>query len=451
VCVAVCLACGWGSAWSADSALDRQISRLEREVDRLEAARAVKHLQRAYGFYLDRALWNEIEPLFVEDGTIELGSDGVYVGRSRIRQYLQRLGEGQVGLKWGRIAEHLQLQPVIHVSADGLSAKGRWRDFALLGEFHKNASWGEGIYENEYVKRNGVWMIKSIHLYTTFVAPYEKGWARVASSTDWRTELARAFPPDRPPSRRYATFPEPFVAPFHYENPSRARDADEAGADASSDPRLAPYQRQLELLRDHDAVENLQASYGYYFDKNLWDEVAALFSSNATFEDGQRGVYVGQAHIRRALELFGPKGPQRGWLNNYFQLQPVIHVASDGRTAKARWQGVLQLSRPNTSGAWGLGVYENEYVKESGRWKISKLHFYATAMSDYDLLWTKGPIPVAGPSTVLPPDRPPTEVYRSLPGVYIPPFHYPHPVTGQPIVTDPQPADSVVRPQGERP
>jgi hypothetical protein len=147
------------------------------------------------------------------------------------------------------------------------------------------------------------------------------------------------------------------------------------------------------------------------------------------------------------LHLVGPDGPQPGRLNNYFQLQPVIHVAEDGRTAKGRWQGVMQLAEPNTAGAWGVGVYENEYVKERGRWQISKLHFYLTGLADHDLMWTKGPIPAPTASTVLAPDRPPTEVYRSFPGVYVPPFHYAHPVTGKPLVAEPQPADSVIRPK----
>jgi hypothetical protein len=324
-------------------------------------------------------------------------------------------------------------------------------------------------------------MIKSMHLYVNFVAPFEKGWARLGSpgdsghdaasalapaqasaqqtlnfagvlqqpSADWRSEVSKSFPPDRPPTAQYKRFPESFVPPFHYDNPAKAHPQREANAArlAALDPRLARYAHQAELLRDYDAVENLQGIYGYYFDKNLWDEVAQLFSDDGTFEYGQRGVYVGRKHIRQALGLFGPAGPHRGWLNNYLQLQPVIHVAQDGRTAKARWEGIQQLSRPSSAGAWGLGVYENEYVKERGVWKISKLHFYVTALADYDRMWDKGPIPMAAQSGVVPPDRPPTELYRSLPGVYIPPFHYLNPVTGKPIRTEPQPADSVLRPK----
>jgi hypothetical protein len=212
---------------------------------------------------------------------------------------------------------------------------------------------------------------------------------------------------------------------------------------AALEARLAAYRQRVELLKDHDKIENLQAAYGFYFDKSLWGEVADLFADDGTFEYGQRGVYVGKGHIRRALLLFGAAGPERDKLNNYMQLQDVIHVAPDGKTAKARWRGMVQLARPNEQGRWGEGTYENEYVKENGVWKIAKLHFYVTGFTDYDLGWGKGPVPIEGPSAVIPPDRPPTEVYRAFPGVYIPPFDYPHPVTGKPIET-PEPADTVL-------
>ena len=117
-----------------------EVVRLEREVERLEASRAVKHLQRAYGFYMDRALFQEASDLFSPDATLEIGSDGVYVGRERIREYLRRVNGGKA-MPWGRLNEHYQLQPVIHIDASGNKARGRWRDFGLLGEYGKSAAW----------------------------------------------------------------------------------------------------------------------------------------------------------------------------------------------------------------------------------------------------------------------------------------------------------------------
>lgn len=216
-----------------------------------------------------------------------------------------------------------------------------------------------------------------------------------------------------------------------------------AMAQVSPDARLAAYRERVARLEDQDAVENLQATFGFYFDKGLWDDTADLFARNGSFEYGQSGVYVGQERIRRALLLFGPQGLAQGYLNNHMQLQAVITVAPDGRTATGRWQGMVQLSEPGANGVWGVGIYENEYVKEGGVWKIATLHFYPTAFTDYDRGWARSLLPMKGPSALFPPDKPPTVVYRTMPGNYIPPFSYKHPVTGEPLKDLPQAADSV--------
>lgn len=208
--------------------------------------------------------------------------------------------------------------------------------------------------------------------------------------------------------------------------------------------RIADYQHRVSLLEDQDAVSNLQTTFGYYFDKGLWDQAAALFTRDGSFEYGMRGVYIGQEHIRRAMLLFAPQGLAPGHLNNHMQLQAVISVAPDGMSAKARWQGMIQLAQPGANGIWGVGIYENEYVKDKGVWRIARLHFYVTAKTDYDLGFAKSQLPMEGQSAVFPPDKPPTEVYRALPGVYIPPFSYKNPVTGKSLADIPEPADDVV-------
>jgi hypothetical protein len=214
-------------------------------------------------------------------------------------------------------------------------------------------------------------------------------------------------------------------------------------AQSSPDSRLAAFRDRVARLEDTDAVENLTATFGFYFDKGLWDDAADLFARAGTFEYGQSGVYVGQERIRRALLLFGPKNLGRGYLNNHMMLQPVITVARDGRTATGRFQGPMMLSEPGQNGIWGVGIYENEYVKEDGVWKLAKLHFYPTAMTDYDRGWARSLLPMKGPSALFPPDRPPTVVYRTMPGNFIPPFSYDHPVTGKPLTDLPQADDSV--------
>jgi hypothetical protein len=422
-----------------------QIAALEARADRIKDANDIKRLQRAYGFYLDKAEWDQMADLFAADASVEYANEGVYVGQNRIREYLKKLGGGKNGLIEGQINNHMILQPVVHVAPDGNTAKGRWRALIQTGQYKKSASWGEGTYENEYVKENGVWKIKELHWYVSFIAPYEGGWARMKAQDALVGPVPKELPPDQPPSENYKPYPAAYVPPYHYDNPttghrtgaanstaaseSAAEPAGASGSNASepataADPSLAAWDIEVSRLEAHDAVENLQAIYGYYFDKNQWDQVAGLFTDNATYEIGQRGVYKGKKRIRQALDLIGPAGAQPGLLNNELQLQPVIHVSKDGKTAKARWRTLEMKGEHGKSGAWGEGIYENEYALDNGVWKISKLHYYLTFRADYDKGWSKGTLPIEKVSATLPPDAPPTEVYGSLPDVYLPPYHY---------------------------
>ena len=47
--------------------------------------------------------------------------------------------------------------PVVNLSADGKTAKGRWDVMVLRADAKGNASIEGGIYENVYVKEDGVW------------------------------------------------------------------------------------------------------------------------------------------------------------------------------------------------------------------------------------------------------------------------------------------------------
>ena len=209
-------------ARAADPQAD--IAELTQRVEKLEGARAIKKLQRAFGYYVDRGLWGDAADLFTDQGTIEIGLDGVYAGKARIREYLMRLHGGQEGLIYGQLNEWVTLQPAIAVAADGMSATARWRDHGMLGQYKKHAEWRDGIYENTYVREGGVWKIESLHLYINFLAPYERGWARLRGSEGLvQSEASKAFPPDRGPTESYAPFPAVQVPDFQARHPVTGR------------------------------------------------------------------------------------------------------------------------------------------------------------------------------------------------------------------------------------
>jgi hypothetical protein len=193
--------------------------------------------------------------------------------------------------------------------------------------------------------------------------------------------------------------------------------------------RVDQLETRLQTVEDVAAIKDLQRIYGYYVDKGLSTQVADLFSEDATLEIAGRGLYRGIDQIRRYMNSL----PQlaHGLLFDHMQLQPVIHINQDGKTAKGRLRALVQNGVYGETAIWGAGVYENEYIKDDGVWKISKLHFYTTFYANYADSWSSNAIPLFGPLPELPPDEPPTVKYESYPGVYIPPFHYKNPVSGK--------------------
>ena len=71
---------------------------------RLEDERAIENLQRAYGFYIDKAHWKDAADLFAEKGTLEIGGRGVFVGKARVLQYLTWLAPE--GIERGLLFNH---------------------------------------------------------------------------------------------------------------------------------------------------------------------------------------------------------------------------------------------------------------------------------------------------------------------------------------------------------
>ena len=198
---------------------------------------------------------------------------------------------------------------------------------------------------------------------------------------------------------------------------------------AALQAETASLRQQAQAANDYVSIANLQASYGFYVDKSRWDDAADLFASDASLEIAGRGVFKGQDRIREYLHSLGEL--EYGRLYNHMQLQPVIHVADDGQSAKARWRSFIQVGHLGKEARWGEATYENEYVKQAGVWHISNLHSYITFYVDFDQGWNKGAVAMPQQKENLAPDAATTVKYAAFPDVFVPPYHYKNPVTGK--------------------
>jgi hypothetical protein len=186
---------------------------------------------------------------------------------------------------------------------------------------------------------------------------------------------------------------------------------------------------ELALLKAERDIQRLQVAYGYYVDKAQWDEAADLFARDATLEIAARGQFRGQDRIRAYLHALPPL--EHGTVFNHMQLQPLITVAPDGQSAKGRWRAIMEVGFLGREELCGEATYENAYVKEDGVWKIARLHAFVTYYVRWNEGWSAGGVPMGTALPQMMPDAPQTVAYGSYPDVYIPPYHYPNPVTGK--------------------
>jgi len=204
------------------SALEARLAEAEARLQRQEDVEAIKRLQRAYGYYLDKSLYRAVADLFTDDGEIEIAARGVYKGRERIHDFLVALlGQGVEGPVHGHVGNHFQLQAIVTLADDGRSASARWRAWVQFGDLNGVANWLEGPYEVQYRKEGAVWKIASLIWFPTFTTPYADGWSKTFLPA---SQESAEMPPDRKQSHDGRTAPEVWVMPFHYLHPVTGRE-----------------------------------------------------------------------------------------------------------------------------------------------------------------------------------------------------------------------------------
>ncbi len=199
---------------------------------------------------------------------------------------------------------------------------------------------------------------------------------------------------------------------------------------------LDEVRHQVGLLEDKNAIERLQYAYGFLIDNRMWREMTDLFANQgAWIEVGERGRYCGKDNIHRFLEeVLG--GGRWGLLEDEVinHVQQQLHITVDPGRQRATMRARAEVQGNSPPGTphflFADGIYENDYVREDGVWKIEGIRVTMTfyAALERARIW----FPSAPPSTDFPPDLPSHPRDPGL-GRQFNAFRWPHPVTGQPL------------------
>lgn len=167
------------------AALEAAVAELGRRLTVQEDEQAIRKLQHLYGYLIDKCLYRETVDLFTDDCEVHFFG-GIYKGKAgAARLYIERFQKnfthGNNGPVDGFLLEHPQIQDIIDVQPDGLTALGRARSFMQAGR-HKDFGgprqwWEGGIYENTYRKVDGIWRIHILNYTPQWHADFETGWA----------------------------------------------------------------------------------------------------------------------------------------------------------------------------------------------------------------------------------------------------------------------------------
>jgi hypothetical protein len=228
---------------TSEADLRQTVAALAHRVAVLEAQQDIRRLHHAYGYYLDKCHYSEVAALFSDDGEVYF-CGGLYKGRAGIdRLYIQRFGErfvnGHDGPVYGFLLDHPQFQDIVTVSDDLTTARARFRCVMQAG-LHETAKetfpgkvsfdqwWEGGLYENRYVREDGVWKIQRLEYRPFWHGEFEKGWARTSPMTGVIPTAAYPEDPLGPDEivGDFELFPSTDTVPFHYPNPVTGKEWD---------------------------------------------------------------------------------------------------------------------------------------------------------------------------------------------------------------------------------
>lgn len=355
------------------------LSDLARSVTRVESIREIKDIQRSFAHYLQFGRWAYAASLFAADGTLTWGN-ATAAGVPSIETWLRGHAGAMNGIQPGTLNTYVIETPVISLSEDGESAKGRWNGLRFAGDGKGGTLIEGGIYENEYVRGEKGWRIQDLHYYALYEGPYGDGWRNVGG---------RALG----------------VVPYHFTAESAGSPIPPVDDEPEeTDATFGQLDVRVRRMNDEDEVRNLMHSYGFYVDRRMWTDVQDLHTRDTKVTITDVYTWHGKDGVRQALERMGPEGLTPGVNNDHPIFDMIVEVNSDGKHAIARGIEIAMVGNANNKSAhWEFNVFRNNLLKEDGVWKVHAIESTPLVIADYYKGWGDGGIRNPGWKWYVPP------------------------------------------------
>jgi hypothetical protein len=217
--------------------MEARLKALEKKVGLLDDINEVKRLQRAYSYYVQHMMRDEIYDCFADSPDVVLHwLEGTWLGKEGVKRYFG-VGSDRPEPPPGFLHQVMPIAGVVDVDPDGKHAWGRWYSFGGVAVPNQqtgktNPSIVGGLYEIEYIKQNGVWKFLKID----WIIPLN---IKIPSES-WTTveELGKAIEnfkapgADVPAMKGDPRFVSGYIFPFHYNHPVTGKPTSEKAKNA---------------------------------------------------------------------------------------------------------------------------------------------------------------------------------------------------------------------------
>ncbi len=370
------------------------LSELEQRIASLNAEDAVRNLQNAYGYYVDRRMWADVVDLFSRDGVLEIAGTGTFTGPDGVQQAMERMGPQ--GLQSGDLNDYPSFDTIVTILPGGQEAYTRGLALGMIGD-GATAGWEFQLFRNRFVLEDGLWKIREMRLYPLMKADYVKGWSHGGT---WHLPhgILPAFAEPHPVTGRTVTIADFSEAGARPLTGQARQTASRIESNDGSD-RFFEAKRRLRRSWAYDGVVNVSSAYGYYLDDFHWIALSSIFAKKGNKHSPFAGFYLGRDRIKAAATaMWGEPPAMRPGISFHWRFQPVIQVSHDGRSANLRtrlFQPRTGLRNPpeGTSAlltpGFNSGMYPNDQaVLEDGIWRLWSLTIDEHYMTSKD--WKSG-------------------------------------------------------------
>jgi ketosteroid isomerase-like protein len=161
---------------------------------------------------------------------------------------------------------------------------------------------------------------------------------------------------------------------------------------ADLEGRIKELEAKVQELTDREEIRDLRYRYHEYVNEGKFAQIADLFTDDGVLDFGHLGKAKGSEELKRFFGALNEPRPQSErsrpritWVKQFIH-NHIIHVRGD------RGDGFAYLeAKPIYNGEAFLVAarYDDEYVRQNGQWKFSKMSLVPYFMVPFKEGWAQ--------------------------------------------------------------